>query len=348
MLWRRDDRADSSASRRSTCSPACLAAHRVATGVHVCGDGDLRLAFEAGPQVLGVPVSDALIADADVLARHIDADGWIAWGAVPTDRPIGESADALWRRLAGVWCELTRRGCDPVRSAHPGRHHPRVRARRSRCQPGRARAAARGRHRRARGRPGRRRPPHRRRVFPSRSGAPALRTRRRTPSVGSARHGHEGDRGARRGAARRRSATTTSATSVQDEPEISDAEYDALVRELRALEAEYPEIVTPDSPTQRPGRGYRAHAVLGGAPPPADDVARQRVLRGGAHRLGAAHRPARAPTRSRTSASPSSTVSRSRCSTRTAASCAPRRAATARRARTSPRTCARSTTSPSS
>ncbi len=38
-----------------------------------------------------------------------------------------------------------------------------------------------------------------------------------------------------------------------DEPEISDAEYDALVRRLLALEAEHPELVTPDSPTQRPG-----------------------------------------------------------------------------------------------
>jgi hypothetical protein len=92
-----------------------LAASHCTTGVHVCGDGDLRIAFEAGPQVLGVPVSDALIADADILSRHCDADGWVAWGAVPTDQPIGESADALWRRLAGVWCELTRRGCDPVR-----------------------------------------------------------------------------------------------------------------------------------------------------------------------------------------------------------------------------------------
>jgi hypothetical protein len=94
---------------------ASLAAASCVTGVHVCGDGDLRLAFEAGPTVLGVPVSDALIVDADVLARHIDADGWVAWGAVPTDRPIGDSADALWRRLVAVWCELTRRGCDPVR-----------------------------------------------------------------------------------------------------------------------------------------------------------------------------------------------------------------------------------------
>lgn len=92
-----------------------LAASSCATGVHVCGDGDLRIAFEAGPQVLGVPVSEAVIADADILSRHCDADGWIAWGAVPTDQPIGESADALWRRLASVWCELTRRGCDPLR-----------------------------------------------------------------------------------------------------------------------------------------------------------------------------------------------------------------------------------------
>jgi len=38
-----------------------------------------------------------------------------------------------------------------------------------------------------------------------------------------------------------------------DEPEISDAEYDALVAELRAVESEYPEAITPDSPTQRPG-----------------------------------------------------------------------------------------------
>jgi DNA ligase (NAD+) len=38
---------------------------------------------------------------------------------------------------------------------------------------------------------------------------------------------------------------------VEARPEISDAEYDALVRELRALEAAFPDLVTPDSPTQR-------------------------------------------------------------------------------------------------
>jgi DNA ligase (NAD+) len=38
-----------------------------------------------------------------------------------------------------------------------------------------------------------------------------------------------------------------------DDPEISDAEYDRLYDELRALEDEHPELVTPDSPTQRVG-----------------------------------------------------------------------------------------------
>ena len=40
---------------------------------------------------------------------------------------------------------------------------------------------------------------------------------------------------------------------VLDSPEISDAEYDARMRELRALEAQHPELVTPDSPSQRVG-----------------------------------------------------------------------------------------------
>ena len=40
---------------------------------------------------------------------------------------------------------------------------------------------------------------------------------------------------------------------VLDDPEIGDEEYDALLDELRAIEAAYPELVTPDSPTQRIG-----------------------------------------------------------------------------------------------
>ncbi len=40
---------------------------------------------------------------------------------------------------------------------------------------------------------------------------------------------------------------------VEDAPEITDAEYDALFRELQAIESAHPELVTPDSPTQRVG-----------------------------------------------------------------------------------------------
>ena len=52
---------------------------------------------------------------------------------------------------------------------------------------------------------------------------------------------------------------------VLDDPEIPDAEYDRLLRELQALEAEHPELVTPDSPNQSrqpdrlDGRGSLLH-----------------------------------------------------------------------------------------
>jgi DNA ligase (NAD+) len=44
---------------------------------------------------------------------------------------------------------------------------------------------------------------------------------------------------------------------VLDRPSISDAEFDRLMNELKQLEAEHPEIVTPDSPTQRVGGAPR-------------------------------------------------------------------------------------------
>jgi DNA ligase (NAD+) len=42
---------------------------------------------------------------------------------------------------------------------------------------------------------------------------------------------------------------------ILDSPLVSDAEYDTLMREIRALEEQYPELRTPDSPTQRPAGG---------------------------------------------------------------------------------------------
>jgi DNA ligase (NAD+) len=40
---------------------------------------------------------------------------------------------------------------------------------------------------------------------------------------------------------------------VLDDPEVSDAHYDRLMRELKALEEQYPDLITPDSPTRRVG-----------------------------------------------------------------------------------------------
>ncbi len=53
---------------------------------------------------------------------------------------------------------------------------------------------------------------------------------------------------------------------LEDRPSISDAEYDALFRELQALEAEHPELVLAESPTLRvgtpPADGFETHAHL--------------------------------------------------------------------------------------
>src|SRR5437016_5001144 len=40
---------------------------------------------------------------------------------------------------------------------------------------------------------------------------------------------------------------------IEAEPEISDLEFDRLLKELEEIEAAHPELVTPDSPTQRVG-----------------------------------------------------------------------------------------------
>ncbi len=59
-------------------------------------------------------------------------------------------------------------------------------------------------------------------------------------------------------------------------PTISDLEYDKLMAELRRLEAEHPELVTPDSPTQRVG-GQPVDDVDAGRTSRADVVDRQHL-----------------------------------------------------------------------
>lgn len=51
---------------------------------------------------------------------------------------------------------------------------------------------------------------------------------------------------------------------VENSPTLSDYEFDMLLKELEALEKEYPELVTPDSPTQRVGSDLKASAAKDG------------------------------------------------------------------------------------
>ena len=111
----RDGQAPIDRERATDLLSGALAAAACTVGVHVCGQGDLRIALDAGPQILGVEVAPSLLGHAAALGRHLEGDGWIAWGAVPTDRPVGEQAAPLWKNLVDCWCELTRRGCDGLR-----------------------------------------------------------------------------------------------------------------------------------------------------------------------------------------------------------------------------------------
>jgi hypothetical protein len=84
-------------------------------GVHCCGPTDWRLVLHAGPDLLSMPVDASVGDDAVGLSAFLDRGGWIAWGAVPTDRPIGDREDVHWRQLTSLWCDLSRNGCDPMR-----------------------------------------------------------------------------------------------------------------------------------------------------------------------------------------------------------------------------------------
>src|SRR5436309_14438685 len=76
---------------------------------------------------------------------------------------------------------------------------------------------------------------------------------------------------------------------VEARPEVSDAEYDALMRELRDLEASFPDLVTADSPTQRvagaPKDVFKSEDEHAGKLPP-DNVTRADHLRGFEGRRG--------------------------------------------------------------
>lgn len=83
-------------------------------GLHCCGRADWQAVLQAGPQVLSLPVAAGTEEHTGALTGFLERGGWIAWGAVPTDRPLGESAEILWRRMMADWNALIDGGCDPA------------------------------------------------------------------------------------------------------------------------------------------------------------------------------------------------------------------------------------------
>lgn len=86
----------------------------VLAGIHCPVPCDVATMLASGPAVISIPVDDQLVDWAGYLDRFLGDGGVIAWGVVPTDGPVAASADRYWRQLSDVWCELVRRGCDPV------------------------------------------------------------------------------------------------------------------------------------------------------------------------------------------------------------------------------------------
>jgi hypothetical protein len=83
-------------------------------GVHCCGSADLASLLAAGPRLLSIPVTAQLSNVAGYLSRYVAEGGLVAWGVIRTDGPAPESPERAWRDLSDLWCELVRRGCDPI------------------------------------------------------------------------------------------------------------------------------------------------------------------------------------------------------------------------------------------
>ena len=307
---------------------------RALTGVHVCGDGDLRARARRRARRRALRRRRAR----PRRRRRAVAASSTATAGSPGARsrrtgPVGEHPSPLWKALLDVWCELTRRGCDPVRLRPQALVTPACGlAGHGPSQAERAMLLAREIGNRVHDH-GRGDEARRRRLDSSTVADPLG----RLAAWRAARHVVR----PRRAQLRELIEYHNERYFVLDEPEIADAEFDALVRELRALEAQHPELVTPDSPTQRPGgRPASTFAPVEHRVPmlSLDNAFSRDELRA----WGDAHRAARARPDRASSPSRSSTASRSRCCTRTAASRSARPAATASPARTSPRTCARS------
>lgn len=84
----------------------------VLIGIHVPGRSDWRTIISSGVSLLSMPADSAVAGYAHWVQALLDNGGWIAWGAVPVDRPLGSSAELLWRHLVATWRDLEIAGVD--------------------------------------------------------------------------------------------------------------------------------------------------------------------------------------------------------------------------------------------
>lgn len=87
---------------------------RAITGVHCCRRADWRLVLQAGPNILSFPLGAGIETAGATIADFLDRGGWLAWGVVPTDQPLGSNITRLWRQLGESWSSLAESGCDPA------------------------------------------------------------------------------------------------------------------------------------------------------------------------------------------------------------------------------------------
>jgi hypothetical protein len=85
-----------------------------AAGVHCCAPTDWASLLAAGPRVLSMPATRELASIGGHLQRFLGDGGWIAWGAVAVDGPIGVTASRAWHQLSRLWCDFVQDGVDPV------------------------------------------------------------------------------------------------------------------------------------------------------------------------------------------------------------------------------------------
>ncbi len=102
------------------------------TGVHCCGEADWKAIIMAGPQVLSLPVGAGVTAAAGAIGVFLDRGGWIAWGAVPTERADRRAGRDLLEVPLGAVVRAGSLRCRPRAGAETVARHPVLRPRHAR------------------------------------------------------------------------------------------------------------------------------------------------------------------------------------------------------------------------